>query len=71
MGTNVVEGDVGDKVWCKETGGEKDRPGVVDDEVNGEGVEREGSLEEEGSRGKRMDQLLGVRGGYRSKGGGQ
>ena len=42
-------GDVGDKVGCKETGGENDWPGVVEDEVNGGGVERKGSLVDEGS----------------------
>ena len=31
-------GDVGDRVGCKGTGGEKDRHGVVEDEVNGGGV---------------------------------
>ena len=46
-----MEGDVGDKVGCKGTGGEIDRPGVVEDEVNGRGVEREGSLVDEGSYG--------------------
>ena len=47
-----MEGHVGDKVGCNGTGGEKDWPGVVEHEVNDGGVEREGSLVDEGSSGE-------------------
>ena len=48
-GTNLLVGDVGDKVGCKGAGGEKDQFGVVEHEGNGGRVGREGSLVNEGS----------------------
>ena len=44
-----MDGDAGGKVWCKGTGGEKDRPEVDEDEGNGGEIKREGSLVDEGS----------------------
>ena len=38
--------------WCRGTGGDRDRPGVVEDEGNGGEVERDGSLVDEGSSGE-------------------
>ena len=48
----MMDGDVGDKMGCNGTGGEKDRPVVVEDELYCEGVERELDLVDEGSSGE-------------------
>ena len=66
-GTNLVEGGVGDKVGCKRTGGEKDRPGVVEDKWSlGEEVGCKGEGTEEGATGEEGIGSVEEGGGQRS-----
>ena len=44
--------------WCRETGGDRDWPGVVEDVENGGEIERDGSLVDVGSSGLGLEERL-------------